>query len=76
MSFFVYSGYEILNLSKRFFKFPPEAGRFVMQSVLVGGGLRHYLGGRSSAEILVLYNLNEQSPTPYQAPTIKIGFNF
>jgi hypothetical protein len=42
----------------------------------VGGGYRQPLGDRSSLNILLLYNLNEDRNSPYQNPIIRIGFGF
>jgi hypothetical protein len=42
----------------------------------VGGGYRQPLGDRSSMNILILYNLNEDIYSPYQNPIIRIGFGF
>ncbi len=53
--------------------------RYVRQSVFgfyVGGGYRQPLGDRSSLNILLLYNLNEDRNSPYQNPIIRIGFGF
>jgi hypothetical protein len=74
-SIFTYTGYEVLNLSKEHFKAEDERGRFYMHSILVGGGLRQYLGGRASAEILVLVNLSHSSSFIYQSPTIRVSLN-
>jgi hypothetical protein len=76
MSLFAYSGYEALSLERKYFKSGNETGRFIMHSVLIGGGLRQYLGGRASAEILILYNINQANISPYSSPTIRIGLNF
>ncbi len=42
----------------------------------VGGGYRQPLGDRSSLNILLLYNLNDNANSPYQNPIIRIGFGF
>lgn len=76
MSIFAYSGYEVLSLENKYFKNAYETGRFLLHSLLVGGGIRQYLGGRASAEILILYNINQSMYSPYDSPTIRIGFNF
>jgi hypothetical protein len=75
LSLFAYSGYEALSLDRKYFKEGNESGRFIMNSLLIGGGLRQYLGGRSSVEILILYNINQSFLSPYNTPTIRIGFN-
>jgi hypothetical protein len=42
----------------------------------VGGGYRQAMGERSSLNILLLYNLNEDRNSPYQNPIIRVGFGF
>lgn len=77
MSIFSHLEYEALSLEKKYFKEPfDEKGRFIMHSVIVGGGLRQYLGGRASMELLILFNLNQTKYSPYQSPIIRVGFNF
>ncbi len=53
--------------------------RYVREDIFgfyVGGGYRQPLGDRSSLNILLLYNLNEDRNSPYQNPIIRIGFGF
>ena len=53
--------------------------RFVRENIFgfyVGGGYRQPLGDRSSMNILLLYNLNEDRYSPYQNPIIRVGFGF
>lgn len=53
--------------------------RFVRKNVFgfyVGGGYRQPMGERSSLNILLLYNLNQDRFSPYQNPIIRIGFGF
>jgi hypothetical protein len=77
MSIFTHAEYEALSLEKKYFREPfNEDGRFIMHSFLIGAGLRQYLGGRASMEVLVLFNLNQTKYSPYQNPVIKVGINF
>ena len=53
--------------------------KYVRENVFgfyVGGGLRQPMGERSSLNIMLLYNLNEDVNSPYQNPIIRIGFGF
>lgn len=53
--------------------------RYVRENIFgfyVGGGYRQPMGERSSLNILLLYNLNENRNSPYQNPIIRIGFGF
>lgn len=70
---FAHAEYEVLNLevyniSLRDFR------RKNITSVFVGGGYRQMLGERSSMNLMLLYNLNETSDSPYSNPVIRIGF--
>lgn len=77
MSIFSHLEYEALSLEKKYFREPfNENGRFIMHSVIAGGGLRQHLGGRASMELLILFNLNPAKYSPYQTPIIRVGFNF
>ena len=79
LSIFAHAEYEGLSLEKQYFELPQpndKTGRFLMSSALFGGGLRQYLGGRSSMYFLVLYNANQADLSPYSNPVIRIGFMF
>ncbi len=65
---------EVLNLEA--FDFNYQLKRLNVFSLYVGGGYRQPLGDRSSLNILLLYNLNEDRNSPYQNPIIRIGFGF
>lgn len=67
---------EALSLEKQYFKEFGDNGRFVLNSFLVGGGLRQRMGKRSYANILILWDLNQTSLSPYQNPVIRISFQF
>jgi len=76
---FVQAEYEALSLeTKHFDKLNLYRGhdRFILHSILVGGGLRFPIGKRASANLLILWNLNETSNTPYSNPVVRLGFNF
>jgi hypothetical protein len=76
---FAQAEYEALSLeTKHFDNLNIHRGqeRFLLHNVLVGGGLRFPLGERASANLLILWNLNETSNTPYSNPVIRLGFNF
>jgi hypothetical protein len=69
--------YEALSLEKAYFE-PPytNEGRFISHSVLVGGGIIQPVGRRSAFLVTVLYNLNENSRSPYNNPIVRVGFTF
>jgi hypothetical protein len=45
-----------------------------VESYLVGGGYRQAVGGRTSLNLLILWNLNETQFSPYTNPIFRIGF--
>lgn len=53
-----------------------EKARYWVTSVLAGGGYRMRVGQRASLNMMVLWNLNETSYSPYQNPIVRIGFTF
>ena len=56
----LYTGYERKNIT----------------SVFLGGGYRQMIGDRSSLDLLLLYNINDNRNSPYINPIIRIGFGF
>lgn len=69
--------YEALSLEKEYFgPSTTEDGRFIIHSVLVGGGIIQPIGRRSAFLLSVLYNLNETARSPYSNPIIRVGFTF
>ena len=68
---------EVLNLEvPQYFNNSYSYVRDNVFGFYVGGGLRQPMGERSSLNILLLYNLNEDVNSPYQNPIIRIGFGF
>ena len=73
---FAHVEYEALSYTKGFFE-PDASGRKLLNSILVGGGLRFPMGKRSSMNVTVLWNLNSQLNDVYgSGPIIRIGYNF
>ncbi|MFM2206874.1 MAG: hypothetical protein RL213_849 [Bacteroidota bacterium] len=68
-SIFAYSEYELINLAV----FDPYERRIDIGSMFVGGGYSQRLGGRSSIYLMVLFNLNESSYSPYDNPVFRMG---
>lgn len=70
---FAHVEYELLRLDVR-----DNVSRLLgtkdIVSVLVGGGYRQMLGERSSINLMLLYNLNESTYSPYQNPIIRLSF--
>ena len=73
---FTHVEYEFLSYEKKFFDYY-ATGRKMLNSFLVGGGLRFPMGKRSSMNLTVLWNLNSELNSVYgNGPIIRIGYNF
>ena len=73
---FFHTEYEGLSLEEKYFGSLGYEGRFLLNSVLVGGGVSQPVGDRGALNITVLWNINGTDNTPYTNPVIRIGFNF
>jgi len=74
---FFQTEYEGLSLEKKYFgSIVSDEGRFLLNSVLVGGGLSQPVGDRGALNFTVLWNVNPIENPPYTNPVIRIGFNF
>lgn len=71
-NFFAHGEYEILNLET----FDLIDKRMNITNILVGGGYRQHIGGRTYFNLLVLWNINESAYSPYQNPIIRGGISF
>ena len=67
---FAHAEYEVLNLEA----FDLEK-RLNVTSILLGGGYRQRLGGRTYLNLLVLWNINESAYSPYRNPIIRGGIS-
>lgn len=74
--FFFYGEYEALSLESKYFNpgIYPDTKRFFIGSLLVGPGLRYKIGDRSSINLLILWNLNDNIYSPYSNPVIRMSF--
>lgn len=76
---YIHAEYEVLNLAT-IYMYPNtgyvfEGDRIWIGSLLAGAGYRQSIGGRSSFNIMILYNFNETIYTPYTNPVIRVGIN-
>jgi len=70
-NFFAHTEYEVLNGNW----FVGEPRRNVT-SLFIGGGLAQQIGKNGTANILLLYNLNQGIFSPYTSnPIIRVGYN-
>ncbi len=73
---FAHVEYEVLSLERQYFDLTGIEGRFWLKSVLVGGGISQPLSERVSANIMLLWNLNETPNSLYRNPIFRFGINF
>ena len=72
---FLHAEYEILNLEVPDLYYQHYT-RQNIESIFLGGGYRQMIGNRSSMDILLLYNINDNAYSPYSNPILRIGFGF
>ncbi|HOW10252.1 MAG TPA: hypothetical protein PLX08_10685 [Bacteroidales bacterium] len=68
---------EVLSLESSFFRtMPYDTDRFLINTVLAGGGIRQQMGRRSSLNMTFLWALNDHGYGIYGTPEIRISFMF
>ena len=75
---FLQGEYEVLSLESRYFdhSYTDPGDRFLLHSVLAGGGIYQPIGKRAGLLLTVLWNLNESYRSIYSNPIIRLGFTF
>lgn len=75
---FLHGEYEVLNYDAIFvdpFGYYYQ-NRITAHNILVGGGYSQPISDRSSIDLMILYNINENSQSLYSNPVVRVGFNF
>jgi len=75
---FAHGEYEVLSLETEYFdpsRIRHLTERFLVHSVLVGGGYAQRIGMNSAINLMLLYNINETVDTPYRNPILRMGFD-
>ena len=67
---------EALSLESEVFGDPYSNGRFMINTLLAGGGIRQPLGQRSSVNIMFLWALNNSEYGIYSNPEIRVSVVF
>jgi hypothetical protein len=68
---------EALSLESSFFKTSPyDSRRFMINTILGGGGIRQQMGQRSSLNLTFLWALNDSGYDIYGKPEIRVSFIF
>jgi hypothetical protein len=75
---FIHMEDELLSMERRFFNnpTPDAAGRFMVQNIWVGPGIKQRIGARSGIYLMVLWNLNQTMYSLYSNPTFRMGIIF
>ncbi len=74
---FFHVEYEALSLESSVFKTAPYVpGRFMINTILAGGGIRQQIGQRSSLNMTFLWALNDSGYGIYGNPEIRVSFIF
>lgn len=79
LGLFAHVEWETLSLEKQYFDYNCQGyceGRFMLNSFLVGGGIRQPIGQRAGIYFLILWNLNENINSVYSNPIFRVGFTF
>jgi hypothetical protein len=72
---FLHGEYEVLNREIFDYLVSPDRFRMNVTSILLGGGFRQHMGGRTFLNLLVLWNINESAYSMYNNPIIRMGIN-
>jgi hypothetical protein len=77
LGMFLHGEYEALSLESSYFKPAPyDTGRFMLNTLLAGGGIRQQLGRRSSMNLTFLWAFNDSGYGIYGNPEIRVSFMF
>jgi hypothetical protein len=72
---FLHAECEVLNMEVPDYTYTYYT-RENVTSVFLGGGYRQMIGNRSSLDLMLLYNINENRNSPYVNPIFRFGFGF
>jgi hypothetical protein len=77
LGMFLHIEYEALSLESSFFKTAPyNSQRFMVNTILAGGGIRQQMGPRSSLNLTFLWALNDSGYDIYGNPEVRVSFIF
>ena len=76
-SLFLHCEDEMLSLDSYYWRnVTYKPNRFIVNTVLAGGGISQQLGRRSSLNIMILWVLDDSGYSLYSNPVIRLGFVF
>ena len=67
---------EMLSLESAYWNPVTTSNRFVVNSIMAGGGISQQIGSRSSINIMALWALNDSGYLLYSNPEIRVSFSF
>ncbi len=77
MGFFLHAEDELLSLKNSFWKVQPDAtGRFLVNTILAGGGISQPMGRRSSINLMFLWPVTTVSYDIYGNPEVRVSLIF
>jgi len=75
--FFLHLEDELLSLESKYWKgYQYASGRFTVNNVLFGGGIRQQMGSRSFLHLTALWTIHDSGYSRYDSPEIRISFSF
>jgi len=77
LGIFLHGEYEVLSLESEVWKIPPySSDRFLVNTLLGGGGLSQQIGRRSAINFTFLWALTDSGYEIYSNPEIRVSFVF
>jgi hypothetical protein len=77
LGIFLHGEYEVLSLESEVWKLPPySSDRFLVNTLLGGGGFSQQIGRRSSINFTFLWALTDSGYEIYNNPEIRVSFVF
>ena len=68
---------ELLSLESNYWIYPyTSSGRFTVNNVLFGGGIRQQMGRRSFLHLTALWTINDSGYSIHSSPEIRVSFSF
>ena len=76
MGIFLHLEDELLSYKSDYWRNPYSSGRFTVNNVLFGGGIRQQMGRRSFLNLTALWTVHDSGYSMHSSPEIRISFSF
>jgi len=76
MGIFLHLEDELLSYESDYWMRYPYSGRFTVNNVLFGGGIRQQMGRRSFLNLTALWTIHDSGYSIHSSPEIRVSFNF